>query len=81
MKPPYQAARQYASHMSSSKKAETVTWWIVTANGADIAKIIAYRGLYTTGQKLIVHTASGVSGVPANERIAVRYETSLEKRD
>ena len=64
VKPPYQAARQYASHMSSSKKAETVTWWIVTANGADIAKIIAYRGLYTTGQKLTHRIHPAGVGVP-----------------
>ena len=50
--------------MSSSKKAETVTWWIVTANGADIAKIIAYRGLYTTGQKLTHRIPPAGVGVP-----------------
>ena len=50
--------------MSSSKKAETVTWWIVTANGAGIAKIIAYRGLYTTGQKLTHRIHPAGVGVP-----------------
>ena len=50
--------------MSSTKKAETVTWWIVTANGAGIAKIIAYRGLFTTGQKLIHKVQPAGIGVP-----------------
>ena len=50
--------------MSSSKKAETVTWWIVTANGAGIAKIIAYRGLFTTGQKLTHKVQPAGIGVP-----------------